>query len=151
MCKNIELWTEGMFLGFLVSKTMEKSGGGSFYQECRHPIWSPLLLLIPPILPLFWTYRVEYNGDELLFGYNTSYCSKKIKKEHIGGIESCNINGLSDWGGWGIRMSLTQAGWGYIAENGPGIKVFDRENNKYYTFSCQNPQQLIEALNSQTE
>lgn len=66
-------------------------------------------------------------------------------------MESCTINGLSDWGGWGIRLSWNQDGWGYIAENGPGIKILDGESKKYYTFSCENPNKLIEAFNTQTE
>jgi hypothetical protein len=146
------LGTAPMFLGFLVSKTMNsRSFGQATYEESRHPSWTPLLVLFPPLLPFFWSYRVKYDGDELLFGYNTNYCSKTIKKSKIQRVESCTINGLSDWGGWGIRHSWNQDGWGYIAENGPGVKFLDSESNKYYTFSCKDPNKLIEVLHAQTE
>jgi hypothetical protein len=117
------------------------------YNETRRPLWLPLLVLLPPLLPLFWTYHVQFHDEDLTFGYNTSYCSKTIKRANIDQIEACQINGLSDWGGWGIRHSWIQNGWGYIAENGPGIKLFDRESNQFYTFNCENPTQLIGLLN----
>jgi hypothetical protein len=129
----------------------QRSSGQATYEESRHPLWAPLLIFVPPFLPFFWSYRVKYDGDELLFGYNTSYCSKTIKKSKIQHIEPCNINGLSDWGGWGIRLSWNQEGWGYIVANGPGVKVLDAESKNYYTFSCENPKKLIEAFNAQTE
>jgi len=115
------------------------------YKESYRPPWWPLLIAVPVIIPLFWTYRVEVKGDELTVGYNTSLCSKTFKVNDIDQMRACEVKGLS-WGGWGIKYSLSGDGWGYICKDGAGISLLDTSNNRKYTFNCEHPQQLMAQL-----
>lgn len=60
-----------------------------------------------------------------------------------------HINGICEWGGYGIRKQLPTWDTGYIARNGPGVEVIIKgPDNKelHYTFSCHEPQQVVSLL-----
>eukprot|EP00977_Amphora_coffeiformis_P006448 scaffold1378_cov160-Amphora_coffeaeformis.AAC.4 len=62
-----------------------------------------------------------------------------------------HIKGVIDWGGYGIRKKLSTWETGYIARNGPGIRMrfLDSDGKeKYVTFSCFDPEKLVTLLDS---
>lgn len=91
---------------------------------------------------------MELSGDELVVGYNTPLFSKTFKVRDIDEMQACEVNGLVDWGGWGIRGSLRGNGWGYICRNGSGISLLDTGNKTKYTFNCENPQLLMAQIHT---
>ena len=61
------------------------------------------------------------------------------------------INGFLDWGGYGLRKQLPSFDTGYIARNGPGVRVkMQKPNGKTtnYTFSCHEAAKLVRLLTS---
>jgi hypothetical protein len=62
-----------------------------------------------------------------------------------------SINGFMDWGGYGIRKQLPSWDTGYIARNGPGVRIVMKHptiSNKEvsYTFSCRDPNEVANIL-----
>jgi hypothetical protein len=60
-----------------------------------------------------------------------------------------HINGFLDWGGYGIRKQLPSWDTGYVARNGPAVRVrvkltSGKETN--YTFSCRDPDEVVRLL-----
>ena len=73
------------------------------------------------------------------------------------------MNGLTSWGGWGIRFNL-RGEIGYIAKNGPAVRIEvnnKKENNntadnnddddyakaKVYVFNCDEASRVCQILN----
>jgi hypothetical protein len=129
------------------------------YSESYRPPFLPLLLLVFPIMPLFWTYHVLVTKDTLSFGYSSRLTMRTVNRGDNGDngeevIESAvpidYINGLTSFGGWGIRLNLS-GDVGYIANNGPAVKIIllvDQEKNKRrtYVFNCEDPQKVCDLL-----
>ena len=128
-----------------------------FHEEYPPP-FRPLLLLVFPILPIFWTYRVDIADKHLTFGY--SYAYKVIEKNSsiITATPIEHVNGLKSWGGWGIRINLSGE-IGYIAKNGRAVRIEvknkkdnndnadDDEKTKVYVFSCDEALRVCRILN----
>ena len=60
-----------------------------------------------------------------------------------------HVNGFCEWGGYGIRKQLPSWDTGYIARNGPAVRVKvklpnGKETN--YTFSCHDPEEVVRIL-----
>eukprot|EP00295_Goniomonas_pacifica_P005087 CAMPEP_0175824876 /NCGR_PEP_ID=MMETSP0107_2-20121207/10952_1 /TAXON_ID=195067 ORGANISM="Goniomonas pacifica, Strain CCMP1869" /NCGR_SAMPLE_ID=MMETSP0107_2 /ASSEMBLY_ACC=CAM_ASM_000203 /LENGTH=132 /DNA_ID=CAMNT_0017137451 /DNA_START=6 /DNA_END=404 /DNA_ORIENTATION=+ len=115
------------------------------YEEEHHPKWAALLILLPPVLPFFYKYSVRLQEGKLSFGYVTGLCSRREVPVHdVQNPHEVEIKGLSEWGGWGIRMGGGKTG--YIARDGPGIEYFDKGKNQTYIFSCERPGSFLTAL-----
>jgi hypothetical protein len=89
----------------------------------------------------------------LTFGYNHGWTQKTVSNLDIEEMTILkeNIHGLSQWGGWGIRYRLYPVEqWGYIATNGPGIRVRIRDQltntSRVYVFNCQDPQRVYQLM-----
>eukprot|EP00538_Stauroneis_constricta_P012250 CAMPEP_0119545314 /NCGR_PEP_ID=MMETSP1352-20130426/86_1 /TAXON_ID=265584 /ORGANISM="Stauroneis constricta, Strain CCMP1120" /LENGTH=152 /DNA_ID=CAMNT_0007589845 /DNA_START=71 /DNA_END=529 /DNA_ORIENTATION=+ len=133
-------------------ENVDKSGEseGAIYDESFQPPFLPVLILAFPIMPLFWRYHVTITKTNLSFGYSTALTKKEMDRSDIESVEVVDsINGLTGWGGWGIRKNFS---WetGYIAKNGPGIKVICKSGNdgksQTYVFSTDNPKQVHDIL-----
>ena len=125
------------------------------FQE-SHRVWFvPLLTLLPHIAILFWTYKVVVTKESLQFGYQSSLTSVSADLADIVKAEPVNrVNGLTEWGGWGIRKNLQWEN-GYIAKNGPAVRAYVKKNPKnyndghrVYVFSCEEPETVCRLLNS---
>jgi hypothetical protein len=61
-----------------------------------------------------------------------------------------HINGLCEWGGYGIRKQLPDWETGYIARNGPGVRMTFLDGNSgkelAVTFSCKDPDTVVTLL-----
>uniref|UniRef100_A0A7R9WSE5 Uncharacterized protein n=1 Tax=Craspedostauros australis TaxID=1486917 RepID=A0A7R9WSE5_9STRA len=128
---------------------------GALYEESYTPPFLPVLIIAFPIMPFFWKYQVKVTDKKLCFGYSMSLSQKEMDRSDIQSVEVVeNIDGLLEWTGWGIRKNLK---WetGYIAKNGPGLKVACRRNSAsngsdsktdIYVFNCDEPAEVCEIL-----
>uniref|UniRef100_A0A7S1VVB9 Uncharacterized protein n=1 Tax=Grammatophora oceanica TaxID=210454 RepID=A0A7S1VVB9_9STRA len=123
------------------------------YHEESTPPFLPVLAILPFLLPVFWKYHVTVTQDkELSFGYSWASVNKiLITTDMVGKATPLEeVHALKHWGGWGIRKNLK---WdtGYIARNGPGVKiqVGTKEKSHTYVFNCQEPEKLCSILNGQ--
>ena len=126
----------------------------SIYSEAYPPPWRPLLILVFPLLPIFWMYRVDITDTTLKFGY--SCASTTIDRNDIISAVPVDdhIKGLRSWGGWGIRYNL-KGETGYIANNGSGVKIAVKTKNKkdgkctpkIYVFNCKEAVRVCRMLN----
>jgi hypothetical protein len=113
-------------------------------------------------LPPFWlththntkhrNYHVTLTHEYLSFGYSASCGRRKVDRSQIRSVEVIeHINGLCEWGGYGIRKQLPSWETGYIARNGPGVRMIyldssDGNKEKAVTFSCFDPETLVNLL-----
>lgn len=127
-------------------------GDASLYFEEYAPPWRPLLVLVLPLLPVFWTYRVDVAETTLAFGY--SYAHFECDRADVASAEAVErVDGLTQWGGWGIRYNF-RGETGYVAKNGPAVRVGVRRERgggndvrSYYVFSCDRPAEVCRILN----
>jgi hypothetical protein len=129
---------------------------GCQYLETYNPPFLPFLIIAFPIMPFFWRYTVKITPDQLSFGY--SYPKKHIALSSIKEATSLpHVNGLMQWGGWGIRLRYGKNGWetGYITKNGGAVHVTlkDEKNtgkDAVYIFSCDEPKKVCDILNAKS-
>jgi len=98
---------------------------------------------------LFREYHVRLSGDSISFGYSAGCGQRKIDLSNIRSVEVIkHINGLCEWGGYGIRKQLPSWETGYIARNGPGVRMTFMDNGKELavTFNCEDPDTLVNLL-----
>lgn len=119
----------------------------SRYHEEFFPPFLPVLALVPFLLPVFWTYHVDVTEESLDFGYSMVHKSVTLSQ-----IKSSTpilaINGLTQWGGWGIRYNLAGE-IGYIVKNGPGVRITvsnGEEKEQVYVFNCKDPDKVCSLL-----
>lgn len=116
------------------------------YHEEYHPPFLPALAILPFLLPLFWRYSVTVDSDQVVFGYSSGLTRKCIDRSNILSAEPIDhVNGLLQWGGWGIRMKLTFDATGYIAKNGPAVRIKTRDAETY-VFNCKDPQLVCDLV-----
>ena len=89
----------------------------------------------------------NYDDDFMLtFGFNS--IQKQVKLSDIDTATVIeHINGMRDYGGWGIRKKLTN--WrttGYVSKNGCGIKLKLKNTKTKYVFSCDNPHTVVDII-----
>lgn len=124
----------------------------SLYHEEYCPPFLPVLVIVPFLFPVFWTYSVDVTSENIAFGYSWNMARKSVERSKVSSATVVpHINGLTQWGGWGIRLSLAGQ-TGYIAKNGAGVRVaiLDEKKNKesIYVFNCEDPDKVCELLNS---
>eukprot|EP00296_Roombia_truncata_P009071 JP447621.1.p1 GENE.JP447621.1~~JP447621.1.p1 ORF type:complete len:133 (+),score=0.39 JP447621.1:29-400(+) len=120
------------------------------FEECWTPKWVAALVILPPMIPFFARYSVWLEDGVLRFGYVSSLCSKSVKLSEIESVDiSPSCSPIFEWGGWGIRMSLS-GHVGYIASSGPVVNL-SLKGNKKYTFSCNDASTLVELIQSKKD
>ena len=72
------------------------------YTEQYKPWYRPVLIVVLPIMPLFWKYHVKIMEEELSFGYSSKITTKRADRIFIKEVVP-----LFDqkWAGWGIRYN----------------------------------------------
>lgn len=88
--------------------------------------------------------------ENLSFGYSAKCGQLTLERKSIKTAEViAHINGLCEWGGYGIRKQLPSWETGYITKNGPGVRLTYNTpdgKEKAVTFSCADPEQLVNYL-----
>jgi hypothetical protein len=137
----------------------------TLYLETYKPPFLALLVIVFPIIPLFWSYSVKVTKDHLTIGYSYPVVAKAIDRSSLQeAIPVETVNGLMEWGGWGIRLrpshvqakeeQKNKSRWetGYIAKNGGAVKVvLNDEKESIYYFSCDSPQEVCDILNEKDD
>eukprot|EP00529_Nitzschia_sp_RCC80_P036527 CAMPEP_0113487330 /NCGR_PEP_ID=MMETSP0014_2-20120614/25453_1 /TAXON_ID=2857 /ORGANISM="Nitzschia sp." /LENGTH=200 /DNA_ID=CAMNT_0000381023 /DNA_START=106 /DNA_END=708 /DNA_ORIENTATION=- /assembly_acc=CAM_ASM_000159 len=154
--------------GVLKEPLLAAISSKALYEEEYKPWWISLLIIVFPILPLFWKYHVKLVEEDnrqmsLSFGYSSSLTSKTIASQDVQHLSAkpVQINGLTQWGGYGIRLRLpsikngfTRWDTGYIVKNGTGVEITTTiicknkdKKQQVYVFNCEEPEKLCELLN----
>ena len=123
-----------------------------------HERFTPWFIWITFWLPVFWNFTVQVSeADVLTFGYglcgplwpfkkSISLSKLEVQKS---GFQSAKEN-CTMFGGWGIKC-----GGGIINYNpeykGNYLQVKDTGNGRTYRFSCANPKELSDLLNSRMQ
>ena len=130
---------------------MESKAASSLYHEEFKPAFLPILVLVPFLLPVFWTYSIDVTNECLSFGYSWNMARKSVERSQIASAtEVSDINGLTQWGGRGIRYNLKME-TGYIVTNGPGVRITilnEDQKEHVYVFNCKDPATVCKLLNS---
>lgn len=126
--------------------------GESLYHEQYHPPFLPVLAIVPFFLPAFWNYSVDVTDENLSFGYSWNLTRKSVDRSMISSaIPVKHINGLTQWGGWGIRLNFSGE-TGYVSTNGSGVRISIHNGKKrkdsVYVFNCEDPDKVCVLLNS---
>jgi hypothetical protein len=95
-------------------------------------------------------YHVTITENELSFGYSSGCMQVCFDRSCVLEAEEiANVNGFCEWGGYGIRKQLPSWDTGYIARNGPAVRVRVKLSNgkeTNYTFSCHDPAEVVRIL-----
>jgi len=96
-------------------------------------------------------YHVRVTPSSVSFGYSSSCGQANIDRSQILTVEAIErINGLCQWGGWGIRYQLPTWEVGYLPKNGSGIRMTytnkDDGKEKAYTFICNEAERVVQIL-----
>jgi hypothetical protein len=95
-------------------------------------------------------YHVTVTANELSFGYSSGCMQTSFDRSAILEAEVIeHVNGFCEWGGYGIRKQLPSWDTGYIARNGPAVRVKVKLSNgkeTNYTFSCHDPAEVVRIL-----
>lgn len=89
-------------------------------------------------------------ANELSFGYSSGCMQASFDRSQVLEAEEIErVNGFMDWGGYGIRKQLPTWDTGYIARNGPAVRIRVKASTgkeKMYTFSCHDPAEVVRVL-----
>lgn len=87
---------------------------------------------------------------ELSFGYSAKAAQMNLSRSQLDSVEVIDhINGLCEWGGWGIRKQLPSWETGYLPRNGSGIRITMKDEHgkeKAYTFICNEAEKVANIL-----
>ena len=141
--------TSGALSGLIpIDPQAISASGDPLYYESYRPPFLPLLAILPFLLPLFWRYSVKVTKDQVVFGYSSSWTRKCVDRSMILSADPIDhVNGLLQWGGWGIRKKLGSWETGYISTNGPAVRIKTTEN-KAFLFNCKEPDLVCDILMS---
>jgi hypothetical protein len=93
---------------------------------------------------------VTLTRNELSFGYSSGCMQTSFDRSTILEAEEVDhVNGFMQWGGYGIRYQFPHFDVGYIARNGPAVKIKVKlagGKERYYTLSCHDPAELVRLL-----
>ncbi len=129
------------FYGFMIGQALSSEGirPDTIIMIIINIIIGPLLVFIT------WStssYMVEIDYNSLTMGYN----GWKVKLMHSDIIEAKKVKIIwIKWGGIGWRTRGAKR-IGYITGSGPGVRIKTRIKDREYTFTCRDPETLLEKL-----
>lgn len=108
-------------------------------------------LLIFLILAFIWfvllKLKTQINQEAILVIFSgMPFCKRKIKWEEIKSISIIKYDPLTDYGGWGVRYSLSGNGWCYNVSGNYGIKII-YQNNKPFLIGTQQKEEAEKIIN----
>lgn len=74
------------------------------------------------------------------------FCKRNIKWEEIQSVSLVNYSPLYDYGGWGVRYSLSGNGWCYNVSGNTGIKIIYK-NGKPFLIGIQQKEEAEKVIN----
>jgi uncharacterized protein with PQ loop repeat len=116
----------------------------------KEPIFF-LILIVFMILFFVWFLFLKLKTTISETGIYVNYqgipfCKRNILWEDIASISVINYSPLSDYGGWGVKYSITGNGWCYNVSGNIGIKLFTK-NNKPFLIGTQKKEEAEKIIN----
>lgn len=91
--------------------------------------------------------KTQINEEGILVIFSgMPFCKRKIKWEEIKSISIIKYDPLIDYGGWGVRYSLSGNGWCYNVSGNYGIKII-YQNNKPFLIGTQQKEEAEKIIN----
>lgn len=78
--------------------------------------------------------------------FGIPFCKRQIKWHEIAGIDVVEYSPIFDYGGWGVRYSITGNGWCYNVSGKIGIKIH-YTNGKIFLLGTQLPEEAKQSIN----
>ena len=95
---------------------------------------------------LFLKLKTQINQDGISVTFIGFPFSKKfIKWEEIQSVSVITYSPLSDYGGWGVRYSMTGNGWCYNVSGNTGIKIV-YQNGKQFLIGTQQQEEAKKII-----
>lgn len=88
---------------------------------------------------------IHQSGIEVNFKW-IPFCKRKISWADIQSIEIIEYSPLYDYGGWGVRYSMSGKGWCYNVSGKMGIKL-TLNNGKPFLIGTQKPEEAQTIIN----
>jgi hypothetical protein len=88
---------------------------------------------------------IDQQGIHVHF-YGFPFCNKKISWDEIETISFIKYSPLSDYGGWGVRRSMSGNDWCYNVSGEYGIKLI-RTNGKPFLIGTQQKEEAEKIIN----
>lgn len=89
--------------------------------------------------------NIDANGIEVNFKW-LPFCKRTIAWSEIQSITIEEYSPLYDYGGWGVRYSMSGKGWCYNVSGKMGIKI-QFTNGKPFLIGTQKPEEAKEIIN----
>lgn len=116
------------------------------YDECFRPGFLPIMIIVPPLIPVFRSYSVRMTEKTLEFGYACGL-RRKVDYSNIKSFRvERNVCGFLRFGGYGFRRNLVGE-IGYIVHDGSHIRIRYKKCCKSpCLFTTSNPDEIRRIL-----
>lgn len=115
----------------------------------KEPLFFLLLILFIALIFvwfLFLKLETTINEKGILVNYRgIPFCKRNIPWEEISSISIITYSPLTDYGGWGVRYSLSGNGWCYNVAGEDGIKLFTT-NKKPFLIGTQKKEEAEKII-----
>ena len=96
---------------------------------------------------LFLKLETAINEKGIIVNYRgMPFCKRNITWDAIASVSVIKYSPLTDYGGWGVRYSLSGSGWCYNVAGEHGIKLFTI-NKKPFLIGTQQPEEAEKIIN----
>jgi hypothetical protein len=136
-------------------------GGGLLWQILtgrpwgNHPLPTSALVAIEAVLAVIavWVYQMrlvtEVRARGLVVHFQWLWRRRLIPFTEIASYRAVKYNPIADYGGWGIRYSMTDAGKAYNVSGDRGVQL-EFMNGGRLLVGSQQPEELTSALDAAT-
>ncbi len=91
--------------------------------------------------------NTEINSEGIFVNFfGIPFCKRAIKWEDLQSISIITYSPLTDYGGWGVRYSISGNGWCYNVAGTKGIKMVYK-NGKPFLIGTQKPEEAEKIIN----
>lgn len=140
------LFATGIYLGTWVDLMPMKG------QQKKGAVMITLIVaLLLTVLFFLWFFLLKLktiiNSEGIAVNFfGLPFCKKTIKWDEIRSVSVIKYSPLIDYGGWGVRYSLTGNGWCYNVAGEYGIKLI-RTNGKPFLIGTQQKEEAEKIIN----
>lgn len=114
-----------------------------------------IITLVFSVLFFLWffllTLKTTINSDGISVRFKLlPFCKRNITWPEIQSISLITYSPLSDYGGWGVRYSMSGNGWCYNVSGKDGIKIV-YQNGKSFLIGTQQKEEAEKVINFYTK
>jgi uncharacterized protein with PQ loop repeat len=111
-------------------------------------VFSVIILFLLAIVIWFFSLKLEtiINGHGIYVNYKgLLFCKRSMTWGEIKSISLIKYDPLSDYGGWGVKYSITGNGWCYNVSGNDGIKIITN-NGKPFLIGTQRQEEVEKII-----